>query len=219
MKRPRHRPNDREAKRAPQRDRTLIGRHHRVELHAEVAQRTCPRHDVLAQPASDTLPDHACRNHEARVGDVRSETGLVLLELRGAHDLRPGRGHPHLSRCRQHPQFPGLLLRRVPGPGVGLASRNHLVPDRPDLLPVVVLGTAQLHATIVPICARRRPDHQHLGREHHPARPGQRPLCREQGCDRAADQSRRNRARRPRHPRCPCSVPALNPVAGTTPWR
>ena len=94
------------------------------------------RDQVPGQPPADAPARRRRGHHEAGIGDVRAQTRLVRLQHGGTDDGRTVDGHPRLSRWRRQPQRLRGRLVGVRIPGVRLAARHHLVPDRPDSGPV-----------------------------------------------------------------------------------
>src|SRR2546430_1420380 len=140
----RDRTDDREPERLPQRHGRLVRTDDGVELHAPVP--ACPgaRDDLLGEPATDAPPARRGGHHEASVGDVCPERGLVGLEDGRTHDGLSVDGDPGLGRRGRHPQRAGGCLAGLRIPRVRLAGRHDLVPDRPDRRPVLVAGPTDL---------------------------------------------------------------------------
>src|SRR5205823_3229969 len=83
----RKRAYDLESELMPKTQRGLVVGHHEVELHSAKSQSACLAQRMLTHSAADAKAPSSRRNHERRVGDMRTKAGLVGPQDIGADDI------------------------------------------------------------------------------------------------------------------------------------
>src|SRR5207249_4069074 len=83
----RERAYDLESELMPKAQRGLVGGHHKVELHRTKSQSACLAQRMLTHSAADAKALSSRRNHECRVGDVRTKAGLAGPQDVGTDDI------------------------------------------------------------------------------------------------------------------------------------
>jgi hypothetical protein len=74
-------------------------------------------------------------DHVAGVTDMGAQSGLVGLDIIGPQYFSSLHGHVS-SHGRLHPDCMALVFIRIRRIGIGIAPGEHLMDNRPDLVPI-----------------------------------------------------------------------------------
>ena len=98
----RQRADDSKSKILPKAQRRFVGRDDEVELHRSKTQTLSFAQTMLSHRSPNALTLSCWRNHEAGIGDMRSQPGLVGFENVTANYFSRGKSDV-TARCRTEP--------------------------------------------------------------------------------------------------------------------